>query len=144
MISAIINAAAPMMGGMSWPLVEAATSTAPAVTGVKPTFLIKGMVMAPVVTVFAMDDPEMEPMAQEATTAAFAGPPRYLPITAKERLIRYAPAPILSRKAPNRTKRNTKVADTLRGTPQSPSPDMKIWSTIRLTLKPRWASSPGR
>ena len=49
---------------------------------------IKGMVMAPVVTVFAIEDPEIEPMAQEATTAALAGPPRKRPMSAKERLIR--------------------------------------------------------
>jgi hypothetical protein len=82
--------------------------------------------MAPVVTVLAMDDPEMDPMAHEAATAALAGPPRYCPITANERLIRYSPAPILSRKAPKRTNKNTNVADTRRGTPQSPSPDMKM------------------
>ena len=35
-----------------------------------------GMVSAPVVTVLAMAEPETEPSAAEATTAAFAGPPR--------------------------------------------------------------------
>ena len=69
-ISAMIKAAAPIIGGMSWPLVEAATSTAPAAWGLKPTFFINGIVMAPVVTVLAIEEPEMDPMAAEATTAA--------------------------------------------------------------------------
>ncbi len=115
-----------MIGGINCPLVDAATSTAPATWGWKPTFFIKGIVMAPVVTVLAMDDPEMEPIAHEATTAALAGPPLNLPMRAKERLIRYSPAPVFSRNAPNRTNRKTKVAETLRGTPQRPSPDINI------------------
>ncbi len=99
--------------------------------------------MEPVVTVLAMEDPEMEPMAPEATTAALAGPPLKRPIVEKERSIRYSPAPIFSKKAPKRTKRKTKVEETRRGTPHRPSLVMKIWSMIRKTPKPRWASVPG-
>ena len=84
------------------------------------------MVMAPVVTVLAIDEPEIDPMAQEATTAALAGPPRKRPINAKDRLMRYSPAPVRSRKAPKSTKRKTKVADTRRGTPHRPSPVMNM------------------
>ena len=64
---------------MSWPLVEAATSTAPALVAGKPTRFINGMVKVPVVTTLAMDDPEMIPDIPDATTAALAGPPRMCP-----------------------------------------------------------------
>ena len=52
------NAAAPITGGVNWPLVDEATSTAPAFSGVKPVRFIRGMVKVPVVTVLAMEDPE--------------------------------------------------------------------------------------
>jgi len=57
-------------------LVEEATSTAPAFSGAKPVFFIKGIVKVPVVTVFAIEEPEYMPLMAEASTAAFAGPPR--------------------------------------------------------------------
>ena len=37
------------------------------------------MVKVPVVTTLAIDDPEIIPVLAEATTAAFAGPPRICP-----------------------------------------------------------------
>ncbi len=77
------KAAAPMTGGISWPLVEQATSTAPAFSGLKPTFFISGMVKVPVVTTLAIDDPETSPVSPEETTAALAGPPRICPRAAK-------------------------------------------------------------
>ena len=54
----MMNAAAPMTGGISCPLVEAATSTAPALCGGSPTFFISGMVKVPVITVLAIEEPE--------------------------------------------------------------------------------------
>ena len=68
---------------MSWPLVEQATSTAPAFSGENPTFFINGMVKVPVVTTLAIDEPETRPVNPEATTAALAGPPRRCPNPAK-------------------------------------------------------------
>ena len=59
MVSAMMKAAAPMMGGMICPLVEAATSMAPALTAGIPILRITGMVKVPVVTTLAMDDPEI-------------------------------------------------------------------------------------
>ena len=47
-----------MTGGVSWPLVDDATSTAPAFSGVKPVRFINGIVKVPVVTVLAIDEPE--------------------------------------------------------------------------------------
>lgn len=41
------------------------------------------MVIEPVVTVFAIAEPEIEPNPADANTAAFAGPPRYLPAIEK-------------------------------------------------------------
>ncbi len=104
---------------------------------------MRGIVIAPVLTVLAMDEPEMVPIAAEATTAALAGPPRERPILAKDRLIRYSPAPVLSIMAPKRTNRKTKVEETRSGIDQRPSPDMKMWSMILVTLNPRCANSPG-
>ena len=72
-----------MIGGVSWPLVEEATSTAPAFSGVKPTRRISGMVKVPVVTTLAIDEPLTMPVSAEDTTAALAGPPRMWPIAAK-------------------------------------------------------------
>ncbi len=81
--STIRKAAAPMTGGVNCPLVEEATSTAPAFSGVKPTFFISGMVKVPVVTTLAMDEPDTSPVMPEDTTAALAGPPRICPSPAK-------------------------------------------------------------
>ena len=64
------------MGGISCPLVDAATSTAPAFSGENPTRYISGMVKVPVMTTFAMEEPDIMPFIPEETTAALAGPPR--------------------------------------------------------------------
>ncbi len=77
--STIRNAAAPITGGMICPLTEDATSTAPAFSAEKPVRFIMGMVKVPVVTVLAIDEPEISPVNPEATTAALAGPPRKWP-----------------------------------------------------------------
>ena len=58
MNSAMRNAAAPITGGVSCPFVDAATSTAPAFSGVRPVFFINGIVNVPVETTFAIDEPE--------------------------------------------------------------------------------------
>ena len=77
--SIIRKAAAPITGGVSCPLVEEATSTAPALVAGKPTFFISGMVKTPVVATLAMEEPEITPVAADATTEALAGPPRRWP-----------------------------------------------------------------
>src|SRR4030042_2399171 len=73
--SAMMNAPAPIMGGMIWPPVEATASTAAAKGGRKPRRFIIGMVKAPVVTTFAEALPEMVPHMALATVATLAGPP---------------------------------------------------------------------
>ena len=56
--SAIRNAATPITGGVNWPLVDEATSTAPAFSAENPVRFISGMVKVPVVTTLAIDEPE--------------------------------------------------------------------------------------
>ena len=82
-----------------------------------------GIVSAPVVTVFAMAEPEMEPIAAEAMTLALAGPPRKRPAAAKARSIKKRPAPVTSRNAPNNTNMNTVPAAIPRGVPKIPAPE---------------------
>ena len=84
----MMKAPAPMTGGMIWPLVEPATSTAPAFSDEKPTRFISGMVKVPVVTTLAIDEPEISPVMAEATTEALAGPPRMCPSSAKATLMK--------------------------------------------------------
>src|SRR5699024_788680 len=72
---AMIKAAEPMIGGISWPPVEAVASVAAATCGLKPAFFIIGMVNEPEATVFATAEPETIPCSPDATTAALAGPP---------------------------------------------------------------------
>lgn len=76
MNSAIMNAAAPITGGKNWPLVEAAVSTAPATSGLKPAFFMTGIVSEPVIAVLATELPTTLPKKPLARTAALAGPPR--------------------------------------------------------------------
>ena len=104
MNSAMMNAAAPMIGGMIWPFVDAATSMAPALTAGMPMRRMTGMVKVPVVTTLAMDEPEIMPVMPEARIAPLAGPPLYRPTMAKESARKYRPAPALSSSAPNSTK----------------------------------------
>ncbi len=86
--STMRKAAAPMTGGMSCPLTDAATSMAPALVLGNPTRFMRGMVKVPVVTTLAMEEPEMTPLRPEATTAAFAGPPRMWPSREKATLMK--------------------------------------------------------
>ena len=119
--STIRKAAAPITGGVSWPLVDEATSTAPAFSGAKPMRFINGMVKVPVVTVLAMDEPEIMPVIIDDSTAAFAGPPRRAPSSAIATLMNQLPPPALSRSPPNNTKRKIIVVDTPSATPNTPS-----------------------
>ena len=76
MNSAMMNAAAPMIGGMIWPFVDAATSIAPALVPGIPMLRMTGMVKVPVVTTLAIDEPDIMPVMPDARMAALAGPPR--------------------------------------------------------------------
>ena len=95
---------------------------APALVGVRPVLFIIGIVKVPVVTVFATEDPEINPVNPEAKIAALAGPPLILPTNAKAKFRKYFPPPAASRVAPNKTKRKIKLTDTLIGIPKIASP----------------------
>ena len=88
-----MKAAAPMIGGMICPFTEAATSIAPAFTAGNPVFFIIGIVKVPVVTTFAIQDPEIIPVKPEAIIEALAGPPLNLPTSAIAKLKKYFPPP---------------------------------------------------
>ena len=69
------KAAAPMIGGMICPPVEATASTAPANSGRKPVRFISGMLICPVTMTLATALPEMVPNRLDETTATLPGPP---------------------------------------------------------------------
>ena len=99
----MMNAAAPIIGGISCPLTPAATSMAPAFVRVSPAFVIKGIVKVPTVTTFAVELPLTMPVSPLAMTDAFAGPPLNLPSKLNAKFIKYCPAPALSSSEPNST-----------------------------------------
>ena len=72
----------------------------------------------PVVTVFAIDEPEIMPVIPDPKIAAFAGPPRILPTIAKAKSKKYFPPPAVSSNAPNKTNKNIKSTDTPIGIPK--------------------------
>ena len=82
---------------------------------------ISGMVKVPVVTVLAMDEPEIIPVIIELRTEALAGPPRNDPSIAIATLMNQLPPPARSSKAPNSTNRKIIVVDTPIATPNTPS-----------------------
>jgi len=96
-----------------------------------------------VVQTFATEEPEMVPMSPELTTATLAGPPVDQPARARERSMTNLPIPVFSRTDPKRMNMNTKVEETPRGTPKTPSVPRYMWLMIRETENPRWASMSG-
>jgi len=103
----MINAPAPITGGISWPPVEAAASTPAAKRAGKPAFRINGMVITPVDTVFATLEPETDPIRPEANTATKPGPPTNRPAAQRANSIIKSPAPDFTKNAPNRINMNT-------------------------------------
>ena len=73
---------------------------APATRGRKPIRFIMGMVKAPVATVLATEEPEMEPNRAEVTVAILAGPPRHRPVSEVASSMKNAPAPLFFQKGP--------------------------------------------
>ena len=96
----MMKAAAPMIGGMIWPIVEDDASTPPAKWAGYPVRFISGMVKVPVVTVLATELPEIIPKNVLETTAAFAGPPFVQPVSAKATSVKNCPAPVFRSSAP--------------------------------------------
>ena len=68
---------------------------------------IVGMVSEPVITVFAMEDPEIIPIMPDARTLTFAGPPAKRPATQCAISMKSCPKPTRIATMPNSTKWNT-------------------------------------
>ena len=98
------KAAAPMMGGMICPPVEAVASTAAAKCGLKPVRFISGMEIGPSTMTLATAEPEMVPNSEEDTTATLPGPPAVWPVMPMAKSMNSCPVPVRSMKAPNSTK----------------------------------------
>src|SRR5688572_32592149 len=66
--STIRNAAAPITGGMIWPLIEEDASIAPAFTPERPDRFISGIVKMPPETTLDTDEPDTTPRSEEHTS----------------------------------------------------------------------------
>ena len=132
----MINAAAPMTGGIIWPAEDADASTPPAKDGLYPHDFISGIVNDPVVTTLARELPDIVPRSPLATTAVFAGPPAKRPVRAKARSMNSFAPPVTSRKHPKTMKAKTKVVITAIGVPNMPSAVKNICAAIRCRSYP--------
>ena len=81
-----------------------------------------GIVKVPVVTTFAIEDPEIIPVKPEAIIEALAGPPLNLPTRAMAKSKKYLPPPAKSNMDPKRTNKKTKLTETEIGIPKIASP----------------------
>ena len=97
-----------------------AASTAPEKWDGYPTFFIAGIVSDPVVTVFAIDEPEIVPINAEEKIATFAGPPENFPAINIAKSINNFPKPTLVARTPNKIKRKTYWAITPTAIPYTP------------------------
>ena len=68
---------------------------------------ISGIVKVPVVMTLATADPDTEPNRPEVTTATLAGPPAWLPVSARAKSMNSLPMPSRSARAPKMTNRTT-------------------------------------
>ena len=68
--SDITNAAAPIIGGIIWPALDAVASIPPAKAGSKPRFFIIGIVITPVATTLVTEPPVTVPNNPDAAIAA--------------------------------------------------------------------------
>jgi hypothetical protein len=83
-----------MIGGISWPPVDAIASVAAARSGAMPARRIRGMVNTPVAVTLATALPETVPIRLEPTIATLAPPPREVPTRRKARSMNSWPPPI--------------------------------------------------
>ena len=125
-----------MIGGVNWPPVEAAASTAPANSFLYPARFIIGIVIVPVVATLAMADPLIMPISPDAMTATLAGPPAVIPTSAMEKSLINLENPEYFKKEPSRTKRNIYVADTPAPVPRSPWVPQNWVIRTRFNVKP--------
>ena len=115
----MMNAVAPITGGMSWPPVEAQASTAAASRGGKPCFFMSGMVTMPVATMFDTTIPDTEPKRLDERIEILAEPPRKRPMRASATSLKNSPPPAFIRIWPKKTKVTTMESATLSTKPIS-------------------------
>ena len=88
---------------------------------------------APLVTTFAIALPDTEPIAAEATTAAFAGPPVIWPKIPKDNRAKNCPPPQDCSNWPKKMKSTTYWAITESGMPNMPVSPTNI-DRVRLAM----------
>ena len=113
----MMNAAAPMIGGMRIPPDDERASIAAATLGLNPPRFMRGMVKVPTVATLAIGEPEIMPMRLLPTTAVFAVPPRHRPAREKVESMKNWPPPVTLNTPPKMTKRTIREADTPIGIP---------------------------
>ena len=107
MISDMMNAPTPMIGGMIWPTHDAVASIPPAKLPEKPARFIIGIVRTPVDDTFAGAEPLTEPKRVEAMIAPWAGPERMPRVALNAMKLKKSPAPETRIAAPRMTKAST-------------------------------------
>src|SRR5690625_2330326 len=118
--SIIINAAAPITGGMICPPVDADASVPAANSGVNPDFFIIGMVNEPEATVFPTELPEIDHLKAHATTAALAVPPVNKTVKANAKSFKNYPMPVCIKITPKNKNRKMNFEEICIGVPNTP------------------------
>jgi hypothetical protein len=113
----MMNATAPITGGMSCPPVEATASIAAAECGLYPALRMSGMVITPVDRTFDTALPEIVPKRLDAMIDIFAEPPRERPMAAEDSSVKNVDPPERNSSAPNKRKAMTIVVTTFSGAP---------------------------
>ena len=117
------NAVAPITGGASTAPVEAQASIAPAYDARNPVRFITGMVIVPAVSTLLTIEPDIMPSMPLAKMQTFAAPPRNVPHSANERLMKNLPAPVIMSAVPKTRKPITVSANACSGMPRRLSTD---------------------
>ena len=138
----MINAPAPITGGINWPPVDAAASMPAANRAGKPALRIKGIVMTPVETVLATEEPETEPIKPDPNTATKPGPPIILLARERDKSMMKSPAPDFTRNAPKRMNMKTKLHEIREIEPNMPSVLKKLRYMSVSRLKPGKVNMP--
>jgi hypothetical protein len=102
------------------------------------------MVMTPVPTTLPATEPDMVPKAPLAAIAAWAGPPRVWPVSAKANLSSTAPAPMPSSSTPKTMKTRIRLTTTDSGPPNTPSKEYQVTCSTCWKEKPPWRRDAGQ
>ncbi len=121
------KAATPITGGMICPPDDAAASTPPANSGLKPVFFIIGIVNRPVDNTLVTGPPVIVPNIADETIAACAGPPRSLRVHRTATLISAVPPAHDPNKDPKMTYGKTWLTTMSINRPINPSGVVKTF-----------------